>query len=102
MKSEKICMYAEMVLAVFLVLLLLRISIHRTVQTISPNTQPKLAIVIDDFGNNSAGTEEMLALPIPFTGAVMPQMLTKINCWIMVKLLYFISLWRHTQVREVG
>lgn len=74
MKSEKICMYAEMVLAVFLVLLLLRISIHRTVQTISPNTQPKLAIVIDDFGNNSAGTEEMLALPIPFTGAVMPQM----------------------------
>lgn len=58
----------------FLVLLLLRISIHRTVQTISPNTQPKLAIVIDDFGNNSAGTEEMLALPIPFTGAVMPQM----------------------------
>ena len=56
-------MYAEMVLAVFLVLLLLRISIHRTVQTISPNTQPKLAIVIDDFGNNSAGTEEMLALP---------------------------------------
>lgn len=74
MKSEKICMYTEMVLAIFLVLLLLRISIHRTVQTIAPNTTPKLAIVIDDFGNNSAGTDEMLALPIPFTGAVMPQM----------------------------
>ena len=33
-----------------------------------------IAIVIDDFGNNSKGTEEMLNLPIKFTGAVMPLM----------------------------
>lgn len=32
----------------------------------------KLAIVIDDFGYNGEGTDEMLALQIPFTVAVMP------------------------------
>ncbi len=32
----------------------------------------KIAIVIDDFGNNMKGTEEMLSLPIPLTIAVMP------------------------------
>ncbi|NCC15125.1 MAG: divergent polysaccharide deacetylase family protein [Clostridia bacterium] len=35
-------------------------------------TGGKLAIVIDDFGYDGNGTEEMLALPIPFTAAVMP------------------------------
>ncbi|MDR2751878.1 MAG: divergent polysaccharide deacetylase family protein [Clostridiales bacterium] len=33
-----------------------------------------LAIVIDDFGNESKGTAEMLALPIKLTAAVMPGM----------------------------
>jgi polysaccharide deacetylase 2 family uncharacterized protein YibQ len=32
----------------------------------------KAAIVIDDFGNNMQGTQEMLDLPIPITVAVMP------------------------------
>jgi polysaccharide deacetylase 2 family uncharacterized protein YibQ len=32
----------------------------------------RVAIVIDDFGNNMEGTAEMLKLPIPFTVAVMP------------------------------
>ncbi|OCT14904.1 hypothetical protein A8709_12275 [Paenibacillus pectinilyticus] len=32
----------------------------------------KIAIVIDDFGNNMNGTAEMMKLPIPFTVAVMP------------------------------
>nr|WP_088043411.1 divergent polysaccharide deacetylase family protein [Bacillus sp. EAC] len=32
----------------------------------------KVAIVIDDFGNNMKGTEQMLSLPIPLTAAVMP------------------------------
>ena len=32
----------------------------------------KVAIVIDDFGNNMDGTAEMMNLPIPFTVAVMP------------------------------
>ncbi|MDR3239458.1 MAG: divergent polysaccharide deacetylase family protein [Clostridiales bacterium] len=33
-----------------------------------------LAIVIDDLGNNAKGTEEMLKLPLPITGAVMPHL----------------------------
>ncbi|WP_416825552.1 divergent polysaccharide deacetylase family protein [Ectobacillus polymachus] len=32
----------------------------------------KIAIVIDDFGNNMKGTEKMLSLPIPLSIAVMP------------------------------
>jgi len=31
-----------------------------------------LAIVIDDFGNNMVGTEEMLNMPVPITAAIMP------------------------------
>ena len=31
-----------------------------------------LAIVIDDFGYHGEGTEEMIALPVDFTAAVMP------------------------------
>ncbi|MGP7819112.1 divergent polysaccharide deacetylase family protein [Niallia sp. 01092] len=31
-----------------------------------------LAIVIDDFGNNMKGTDEMLNLPVPITAAIMP------------------------------
>jgi len=34
--------------------------------------QKKIALVIDDFGNNMKGTEQMLKLPISFTVAVMP------------------------------
>lgn len=40
-----------------------------------PEEKPVLkraAIVIDDFGNQMQGTQEMLDLPIPFTVAVMP------------------------------
>lgn len=36
----------------------------------------ELAIVIDDFGNNMRGTEEMLNLPVPITVAIMPFMST--------------------------
>lgn len=32
----------------------------------------KAAIVIDDFGNQMQGTEEMMKLPVPFTAAIMP------------------------------
>ncbi|MGN7471050.1 divergent polysaccharide deacetylase family protein [Brevibacillus sp. SAFN-007a] len=42
----------------------------------TPVAQPKpkhlVAFVIDDFGNNMAGTEEILNLPVPLTVAVMP------------------------------
>ncbi|OPA81526.1 hypothetical protein BVG16_02260 [Paenibacillus selenitireducens] len=37
-----------------------------------PLQQKKVALVIDDFGNNMKGTEKMLSLPITFTVAVMP------------------------------
>lgn len=38
-----------------------------------PERQNKMAsIIIDDFGNYSKGTDEMLALPYPLTVAVMP------------------------------
>ncbi|MDG4657441.1 divergent polysaccharide deacetylase family protein [Ectobacillus antri] len=39
---------------------------------ISAATHHKLAIVIDDFGNNMKGTNKMFSLPIPLTAAVMP------------------------------
>jgi polysaccharide deacetylase 2 family uncharacterized protein YibQ len=32
----------------------------------------QIAIIIDDFGNGMAGTEQMMELPIPFAAAVMP------------------------------
>ncbi|TRY27468.1 divergent polysaccharide deacetylase family protein [Brevibacillus sp. LEMMJ03] len=32
----------------------------------------KVAVVIDDFGNNMAGTDDILNLPVPLTVAVMP------------------------------
>ena len=40
------------------------------------NTTPKgyVVLIIDDFGNNSNGTKEMLDLGIPITAAVMPFM----------------------------
>lgn len=34
--------------------------------------KPKLAIIIDDFGNGQKGTDQMLSLPIKITVAVMP------------------------------
>lgn len=37
-----------------------------------PSSPKELSIVIDDFGNDMEGTEEMLDLPIPLTVAVMP------------------------------
>lgn len=47
-----------------------------TVQAVAEETastsKPRLAIVIDDFGNAMKGTSEMLTLPIKLTVAVMP------------------------------
>ncbi|QOT00134.1 divergent polysaccharide deacetylase family protein [Brevibacterium sp. JNUCC-42] len=37
-----------------------------------PDKTRKVALIIDDFGNNMRGTEEILDLPIPLTIAVMP------------------------------
>ncbi|MCQ6276930.1 divergent polysaccharide deacetylase family protein [Bacillus sp. V3B] len=41
-------------------------------ETKSLPEKKELAIVIDDFGNDMKGTEEMLDLPIPITAAIMP------------------------------
>jgi polysaccharide deacetylase 2 family uncharacterized protein YibQ len=38
----------------------------------NPATNKKLAIVIDDFGNNMQGTDDIMKLSIPLTIAVMP------------------------------
>lgn len=38
----------------------------------TPYTRAYIALVIDDFGNNGDGTDEMLKLGIPITAAVMP------------------------------
>ncbi|WP_239004836.1 divergent polysaccharide deacetylase family protein [Paenibacillus tepidiphilus] len=57
-----------------------------TVQASSPNAakppaasmdnrataRPKVAIIVDDFGNNMRGSEDMFKLPVPITVAVMP------------------------------
>lgn len=45
-------------------------------QTFTPKPiQGRAAIVIDDFGINNPGTSDMLALNIPFTAAVMPNLI---------------------------
>lgn len=41
-------------------------------QPILPLQQKRVALVIDDFGNNMKGTEKMLNLPVTLTVAVMP------------------------------
>lgn len=45
---------------------------RQAVKAANMDNGAKLAIVIDDFGYNGSGTDNMLALPIPFTAAVMP------------------------------
>jgi polysaccharide deacetylase 2 family uncharacterized protein YibQ len=50
--------------------LLLSFSIQKA--SAEEHTSNKVAIVIDDFGNNMKGTEEILKLPVSLTVAVMP------------------------------
>lgn len=59
----------EIALAAILAFLLFRLA-----RVNAAEDKKYIAIIIDDFGNNSKGTEEMLDLPIKFTGAVMPSM----------------------------
>ena len=54
---------------------------------------PEIAIVIDDFGIDNPGTQQMLALKIPLTAAVMPNLLyTKQEAELIHKLGYEIIL----------
>ncbi|SEN38829.1 hypothetical protein SAMN05192533_11287 [Mesobacillus persicus] len=59
---------------VLLVLVLLCISSFPTITDAKTEqlSHKELAIVIDDFGNDMKGTEDMLDLPIPLTIAIMP------------------------------
>jgi len=43
---------------------------------VNANTKGYIAIIIDDFGNNSEGTEKMLKSKLPITAAVMPNLST--------------------------
>jgi len=71
---KKIKNYFLMALIFFAVVFCLSIYSNKT-SVVSKNVNNcYIAIIIDDFGNNSAGTNEMLSLPIKFTGAVMPSM----------------------------
>ncbi|MBW5467950.1 divergent polysaccharide deacetylase family protein [Brevibacillus formosus] len=59
-------------------LLTLFLSFGSLPATANPSVEPKpaekkvIAFVIDDFGNNMQGTEEILSMPVPLTIAVMP------------------------------
>jgi polysaccharide deacetylase 2 family uncharacterized protein YibQ len=55
-------------------ILLLSVSILLFLPAIShaQSDDKKVAIIIDDLGNNMVGTKEILALPIPITVAIMP------------------------------
>lgn len=48
------------------------VAITPITSTVFAEQTHKVAIVIDDFGNNMEGTDQMLSLPIPLTVAVMP------------------------------
>jgi hypothetical protein len=71
--KQNLPLITEIILALVLLVLTFRLFAINTAATFSAD-KAKLAIVIDDFGNNSAGTAEMLSLPVVFTGAVMPNM----------------------------
>lgn len=73
MKISKIVIIAEIILIAIFLVLIIRL-IHPKTTNVANIEKPKVAIVIDDFGNNSAGTEEMIKLPIKFTAAIMPYM----------------------------
>lgn len=63
---------------VVLVALIIALSVPRAVAVFAPqeSKEPKayVAIVIDDFGNNGKGTDGMINLDIPITGAIIPGM----------------------------
>ncbi|SET03430.1 divergent polysaccharide deacetylase family protein [Paenibacillus sp. NFR01] len=63
---RKICSAAAIVGLLASVILTLPPAAH------AEEGRSKVAIIVDDFGNNMRGTDEMLALPIKITVAVMP------------------------------
>lgn len=74
--SNKRRIIGYLVWVIFAILCLASIKLveNKSITAFSGSQKAYIAIVIDDFGNNSEGTEEMLNLPVKFTGAVMPAM----------------------------
>lgn len=69
MRKKTYYIIIEGILIAILAVLLFRLAMVK-----ASEDKKYIAIIIDDFGNGSKGTEEMLELPIKFTGAVMPFM----------------------------
>ncbi len=61
----------SIVIVVILVIIFILIG-RKNIFAATLNEKTYMAIVIDDFGNNGAGTEEMMNLDIPLTAAIMP------------------------------
>ena len=59
-------------LAVTVVLMKQAYDLNNRILETSSQSKAYVAIIIDDFGYNGAGTKEMLSLSVPFTAAVMP------------------------------
>lgn len=58
----------------FLILFYMCLNFNLSATSAVHSNKAYVIIIIDDFGNNMAGTEEILSLPIPITGAVIPGM----------------------------
>jgi len=73
--KKKLFTYIIFVMScLFIFIGMLSQSKNKTVSVMRNDNPARLVIIIDDFGNNSKGTKEILSLPIKFTGAVMPGM----------------------------
>lgn len=67
-------LYRILIILLCVVLAIVFMVKFKTKATFNDNIKPQIAIVIDDFGNYSNGTEEMLNLEVPITAAIMPFM----------------------------
>ncbi len=80
--KKKLFTYVLFIISCFFIIAEMFSTSHQnSIPVMKDNAVGYIVIIIDDFGNNSKGTDEMLSLPIKFTGAVMPGMpLTEDEC----------------------
>lgn len=81
MKCEifKKCTIALLVFVLVTLLISVGYKKNNDAMAFTGNKSSIIAVVIDDFGNSSQGTEEMLNLNIPITAAVMPFLPTSVK-----------------------
>lgn len=72
--NKKTFIKISYVIIVSLILFLLFIFNNNKVKNVWNRNKGYIVIIIDDFGNNGKGTEEMLNCEVPLTAAVMPFM----------------------------